>query len=134
MSSDITFTPRSGVNRRGGGIGALVYPLALMALGLSVGFRGSGDVTGLVTAVLGAILFLVAAPTTWVFAIDFIEASRLTVVSLGAITSLPLWYLGGSRLALRAENWLTWLKRYVIFCGLWTVLVFVLIMVLAAVA
>ena len=134
MSSDITFTPRSGVNRRGGGIGALVYPLALMGLGLSVGFRGSGDVTGFATAVLGTILFLVAAPTTWVFAIDFIEASRLTVISLGAVTSLPLWYLLGSRLALRAENWLTWLKRYVIFCGLWMVLVLVLIMVLAGVA
>ena len=134
MTSDISFTPRSGVNRRGGAVGALLYPLTLMGLGLSVGFRGSGDVSDLATAILGAILFLVAAPTAWVFAIDFIEASRLTVISLGALTSLPLWYLLGSRLALRAENWLTWLKRYLIFCGLWTVLVLVLIMVLAAVS
>ncbi len=68
------------------------------------------------------------------FAIEFIEASRLTVMTVGAVTSLPLWYLLGSRLALRAENWLTWTKRYLIFCGLWTVMVMVLIIALAAVA
>jgi len=106
----------------------------LIGLGLSVGFRGSDDVTGFATAFLGAILFLVAAPTTWVFAIDFIEASRFTVFTVGAVTSLPLWYLLGSRMARRAENWLTWLKRYTIFCGLWTVLTLVLVVLLAAVA
>ena len=112
----------------------LLYPLVLMGFALSVGFRGSGDVTGLATAILGAILFLVAAPTTWVFAIDFIEASRFTVITVGAFTSLPLWYLLGSRLASGAENGLTWLKRYTIFCGVWTVLTFLLMVALARIA
>ena len=134
MTADLSFTPRVGPSRRGAGVVALIYPLLLMALGLSVGFRGSDNGSGLATAILGAILFLVAAPTTWVFAIDFIEASRFTVVSIGALTSLPLWYLLGSRLALRAESRLTWLKRYTIFCGLWTVLMLMLIVVLAGVA
>lgn len=134
MTSDLTFTPRAGVNRRGGGLLALLYPLALIGLALGVGFRSSSDASELATAFLGAILFLVAAPTSWVFAIEFIEASRLTVFTVGALSSLPLWYLLGSRLALRAENWSTWLKRYAIFCGLWTVLTFVLIAVLARVS
>ena len=133
MTSDINFTPRTGLNRRVGGLAALLWPLLLMGFGLSVGFRGTTETSDLATAFLGALLFLVAAPTTWVFAIEFIEASRLTVISVGAITSLPLWYLLGSRIALSAENWLTWTKRYLIFCGLWTVMVLVLVMVLAAV-
>jgi hypothetical protein len=133
VTSDISFTPRQGVGRRFGGALALFYPLMLMGFALSVGFRGSNDVSGLATAILGAILFLVAAPTTWVFAIDFIEASRFTVITAGALTSLPLWYLLGSRLAGGAENWLTWLKRYAIFCGLWTVMTFVLMVLLARV-
>ena len=134
MTSDLSFTPRPGLNRVGAATLALVYPLLLIGLGLGVGFRGSDDVTGFATAFLGAVLFLVAAPTTWVFAIDFIEASRFTVFAVGAVTSLPLWYLLGSRMARRAENWLTWLKRYTIFCGLWTVLTLVLIVLLAAMA
>lgn len=134
MTTDLSFTPRAGVSRRAGGTLALLYPLALITLGVSVGFRGSNDVDGLATAILGAILFLVAAPTTWVFAIDFIEASRFTVITAGALTSLPLWYLLGSRLALRAENWPTWLKRYAIFCGLWTMLTFILMVLLARIA
>ena len=112
---------------------ALLYPLSLMGVALSVSFRGSSDASGLATAFLGAILFLVAAPTTWVFAIDFIEASRLTVLATGGLTSLPLWFLLGSRLSLRVENWSTWLKRYTIFCSLWTVLVLVLLVALARV-
>jgi hypothetical protein len=89
VTTDLSFTPRAGVSRRAGGTLALLYPLVLIALGVSVGFRGSNDVDGLATAILGAILFLVAAPTTWVFAIDFIEASRFTVITAGALTSLP---------------------------------------------
>lgn len=134
MPSDISFSPRTGINRRGGGIAALAFPLALVGLGLSVGFRGTTEVTDLATAILGAILFVIAAPTAWVFAIDFIEASRLTVVSIGVLTSLPLWYLLGSRLALRADNWPTWVKRYLLFCGLWTVTMMVLLVLLAAIA
>lgn len=105
-----------------------------MAVGLSVGFRGTTDASDLATAILGAILFLVAAPTSWVFAIEFIEASRLTVITVGALTSLPLWFLLGVRLAMRSDNWPTFLKRYAIFCGLWTITVFILIVALAAVA
>lgn len=134
MSSDITFTPRVGIHRRFAGLFSLSYPLILMAVGLSVGFRGTTDASDLATAILGAILFLVAAPTSWVFAIEFIEASRLTVITVGALTSLPLWFLLGVRLAMRSDNWPTFLKRYAIFCGLWTITVFILIVALAAVA
>ena len=134
MTSDLSFTARPGLNRLGGGILALVYPLALMGMGTSVGFRGTSDASDVATAVLGAIVFLIAAPTTWVFGIDFIEASRFTVVAVGGLTSLPLWYLLGSRLAFAADHWRTWARRYAIFCGLWTVLILVLIIVLDALA
>jgi hypothetical protein len=134
VTPDLSFTSRPGLNRRGGGSLALLYPVALMGVGMSVGFRGTPEPGELATAVLGAILFVIAAPTTWVFAIDFIEASRLTVVSVGALTSLPLWYLLGSRMASTTDHWILWLRRYLIFCGLWTVLMMVLMVVLAAIA
>jgi hypothetical protein len=104
-----------------------------MGVGLSVGFRVTPEPGELATAVLGAIVFVIAAPTSWVFAIDFIEASRLTVVSVGALTSLPLWYLLGARMAATTDHWIFWLRRYLIFCGLWTVLMLVLLVLLAAV-
>lgn len=131
MTGDLTFTPQTGLNRLGGGLLGLLFPVTLMGLALSVGFRGTGHVEDLATAVLAAILFVVAAPTTWVFAIDFIEASRLTVIAVGALTSLPLWYFLGSRLAVASTSWRSWLWRYASVCGLWTVLMFVLMVVLA---
>lgn len=133
MTSNLSFTTRQGLNRRIGGALALLYPLVLMGVGVSVGFRGTAEVTDVATAVLGAIVFLVAAPTTWVFAIDFIEASRLTVLGIGALTSLPLWYLLGARMARGSDGWQSWLRRYAIFCGLWTVLMLVLLVLIAAI-
>jgi hypothetical protein len=134
VTTDIRFIPQTGLNRRGGGVLGLAYPLALIGLALSVDFRGTSHADDLATAILGALLFLVAAPTAWVFAIDFIEASPLTVISVGTVTSLPLWYFLGSRLAMATTSWRRWTWRYASVCGLWTLLVFVLMFVLAAVA
>ena len=130
MTSELSFTPRPGLHRRPAGFLALAYPVMLIGLALTVDFRGSSEGSGLATAFLGAILLLVAAPTAWIFAIDFIEASRLTVHAVGALTSLPLWYLLGSRLALGSDLWRQWLRRYASICGSWTVLTLVLMVVL----
>lgn len=110
---------------------ALLYPLILLSLGgLTVSFRDSPQGSEVATATLGAIVFLIGAPTSWVFAFDFIEASRPTVMGVGALSSLPLWYLLGSRLALHADQWGLWLSRYASVCGLWTALTFLLIVLL----
>jgi hypothetical protein len=134
VTTELSFTARPGLNRRRGGVLALVYPIILIDLALSVEFRATPRGSDFATAVLGGIVLLIAAPTTWVFAIDFIEASRLTVISAGALSSLPLWYLLGSRLAVGADEWRGWLARYASVCGLWTTLTLVLIVVLDAVA
>jgi hypothetical protein len=84
----------------------------------------------LAASVLAVGLFLIAAPTAWVFTADFIEAGRLLVVTSALVTSLPLWYLLGSRLAFAATNWLRWLRSYVIICIAWSVcnvLLFILV-------
>ena len=72
-------------------------------------------------SVLATMLFLVAAPTTWIFTVDFIEGGRLLVVTSGLVTSLPLWYLLGSRLAYFATGWGVWIRRYIVFCVAWSV-------------
>ncbi len=129
MTGDLTFTPRAGLSRRIGGFLGLLFPSGLILLAFDNGFLSqSGE--DIATAFLATILFLLAAPTTWVFAFEFIEASRWTVVIVGAATSLPLWYLLGSRLSITAETWVNWIWRYLSFCGLWVVTIFILLFVL----
>lgn len=72
------------------------------------------------TSFLGTILFLTAAPTAWIFAIPFIEVSRFTVLLAGVLSSFPLWWLLGTRLAEGAANWLVWLRRYATAALVWT--------------
>jgi hypothetical protein len=115
---DLSFTARRGLRRVPGGLVALSVPIILAAVALGVDFDAAGGEQGLATAVLGTILFLMAAPTTWIFAIDFIEAGRVTVVLIGLITSLPLWYLAGVRLAVASEHWGQFLLRYATLCVL----------------
>jgi hypothetical protein len=108
----------------------LAYPLILVAGALSVGFSRTGDMADLAASVLAVGLFLIAAPTAWVFTADFIVAGRLLVVTSALVTSLPLWFLVGSRLAYVATGWLIWLRSYIIVCIVWSVLnvlVFVLL-------
>jgi hypothetical protein len=51
---------------------------------------------------------------------DFIEVSRTTVVLFGLATSLPLWYILGTFLAARSENWGRWFRLYVTVAMAWT--------------
>ncbi len=105
-----------------GGILALTYPLLLTAGVISVGFDRVGDMADLAASVLAVGLFLIAAPTAWIFTVEFIEAGRLLVVTSALATSLPLWYLAGSRLAYFATSWMLWLRRYIVICVVWSAL------------
>lgn len=131
MTTGIDFSARiGGPPRWVGGLAAFVYPLGLAVAALGVGFDRVGDMADLAASVLATMLFLFAAPTTWIFTVDFIEAGRLLVVVSGLVTSLPLWYLLGSRLASFAPGWSAWIRRYIVFCVAWSVfniVVFVLI-------
>ena len=98
---------------------ALTVPLLLMGLAIGVGFRQAGGETEFGASFAAAVMFLVAAPTAWVFAIDFIEAERFTVMLIGAATSLPLWALAGWTLARFSTNWRQWTIRYFALCAAW---------------
>ncbi len=135
MASDIDFSARrGGLARQVGGIAAFAYPLALTSIALSVGFRRAGDMSDLATSLLATMLFLVAAPTAWIFTVDFIEAGRLLIISSALATSLPLWFLVGSRLAYFSYNWSTWLRRYVLLCVVWSVINTLVIVVVGSIA
>lgn len=131
VATGIDFSARrGGLPRWVGGILALAYPLVLAAGALSVGFDRVGDMADLAASVLAVGLFLIAAPTAWVFTVEFIEAGRLLIVTSALATSLPLWFMLGSRLAYMAFGWGVWLRRYVVFCLVWSVvnvLVFILL-------
>ncbi len=121
MVQDLSFTSnRRTLSRSLGGVAALAYPLLLIAMALGTGFRKGGDYADLAASFLAALLFLVAAPTAWIFSFDFVDPDRFTIVFVGALTSLPLWYMAGSALAARTELWLRWLTRYVLICVTWT--------------
>lgn len=120
------------MSRLGGGLGALSFPLVLIVLAIGAGFGSGGDMTDPATSFLGALLFVVAAPTSWLFAIPFIDADRLTVVLASGVTSLALWGLLGRRLAARSDHWPAWVSRYLTYCGAWIVLNIVLIGLVAA--
>jgi hypothetical protein len=135
MATGIDFTSRrGGLSRRVGGFGALAYPLGLTALSLSVGFNRVGDMTDIAASLLATMLFLIAAPTAWIFTVDFIEAGRLLVVAAALATSLPLWFVAGSRLAYLADRWGTWARRYVVLCLVWSVVNVVLIVLIGSIA
>ncbi len=135
MATGIDFSARrGGLPRWVGGILALSYPLVLAAGALSVGFDRVGDMADLAASILAVGLFLIAAPTAWIFTVDFIEAGRLLIVVSALLTSLPLWFMLGSRLALFATGWAIWLRRYVVFCLVWSVLNVLLFILLGSVA
>lgn len=135
MATGIDFTSRrGGLSRTIGGFAAFAYPFGLTALALSVGFSRVGDMTEIAASLLATVLFLIAAPTAWIFTIDFIEAGRLLVVGAALTASLPLWFLAGSRLAYLADSWGTWLRRYVVLCLVWSVVNVVLVVIVGSVA
>lgn len=113
---------RLRLNRRAGGVASLLYPLSLMGVTLAAGFRSPGDMGDPASSVLGALLFLIAAPTTWIFAIGFIDVSRFTVLLVGALSSLPGWYAVGAGLAGTSRSWPGWINRYLVVAAVWTLL------------
>lgn len=133
-SGDVSFAPRQSQLGRGwGGLFALSYPTLLVLTAIAVGFRKGGDAGDFAASFVGSVLFLIAAPTAWIFAFDFIEVTRLTVVTLGVLTSFPLWYLVGAALGERAAHLGVWLRRYLTICVGWTVLNLLFLGVVAAV-
>lgn len=132
MSQDLSFaTSRRSLPRSLGGVAALSYPAVLVALALSTGFRSGGDYADLASSFLAALLLLIALPTAWIFSFDFVDPDRFTIVFVGAITSLPLWYMAGSAVAARTEHWRRWLSRYVLTCVGWTAFNLVTFVVIA---
>jgi hypothetical protein len=114
------FAERLGLSRPAAGVAALGYPVLLMGVALASGSRSVGDLGEPAVSVLGALLFLIAAPTTWIFSIDFIDVSRFTALVAGGLTSLTLWYLVGSAITGGARTWSGWLNRYVVLASGWT--------------
>lgn len=134
MATGIDFsTRRGGVSRTVGGFLALAFPLALTTLALSVGLRRLGDMTDIAASLLATMLFLVAAPTAWIFTVEFIEAGRLLVITSALATSLPLWFVAGSRLAYYARSWGIWALRYLVLCVVWSSLSVAVIVVVGSI-
>ncbi len=122
MSADrVSFAPRrTTVGRTTAGLMALSYPIVMIVMALAVGFRESGDLQDLASSFIAALMIVIALPTTWFLSFDFIEVSRTTVLFFGAVTSLPLWYVLGTALAVRSETWGRWLRRYATVALIWT--------------
>jgi len=134
MSQDISFSPRIGLHRTQAGVLALTYPLILITLTIGVGFRQGGGAAEFGASFAASVMFLIAAPTAWILAIDFIEAERFTILLFGAATSLPLWAIAGNVLAAISSSWRQWIVRYIAVCAVWTTLYVVAIGAIAAVA
>ena len=113
---------------------AFAFPLALTALALSVGLRRLGDMTDIAASLLATMMFLVAAPTAWIFTVDFIEAGRLLIITSALATSLPLWFLAGSRLAYYSRSWGIWARRYMVLCVVWSALNVAVVVIVGSVA
>lgn len=134
VREDVSFAPRSRtVPPIFGGILALTYPTVLVIISLSVGFRRGGDMTEFAATLAGTILFLIAAPTSWVLSFSFIDVTRFTVLVFGILTSTLLWYLLGVTLARGSSDWATWIRRYGVVCVVWTAVNLVAFGVIAAV-
>lgn len=128
MTAQIEFGERKAhVPRSLGGVAALVYPSLLVALSIGVEFTSSGGISGFGAAYMAALLFVIAAPTSWIFAIDFIEAGQFTVVAFGVVTSFPVWYLMGASIASGSRTWTEWGGRFGTLVVVWTVVSIVLV-------
>lgn len=132
VSQGISFVTKEGLQRGRAAVLALTYPVILIGLAIGVGFRQGGGIAEFGASFAAAVMFLVAAPTAWVFAIEFIDAERFTVLLVGAVTSLPLWGLAGAGLAKLCRSWAQWTLRYIALCAAWTTLYVVLIGAIAS--
>ncbi len=122
MASDrVSFAPRrTTVARTTAGLVALSYPIVMVVMALAVGSREAGDLQDVASSFIAAVMVVIALPTSWFLSFDFIDVSRTTVVVFGAVTSLPLWYLLGTAIAVRSQTWGRWLGRYVTSAVVWT--------------
>jgi len=106
--------------------------MVVMALG--VGSRQPGDLQDFAASFVAAVMLVIALPTTWFLSFDFIVVSRTTVVVFGLVTSLPLWYIVGTSLAVRSETWVHWFRNYITVAMAWTLLNLLLLAVVGALA
>jgi hypothetical protein len=102
-----------------GGLTALLFPAALSVPVIRALAGGEGVFEDPTAPLLSGLLFLVAAPTVWLFAV--FDLSPGVTVALSAITSFPLWFAVGARLAGRARRWRDWWARYLTLALVWTV-------------
>ncbi len=122
---------RSGVRSGRAGLFALIGPLFIIAV--TLGSMDSG-VAGLVdpsTSLLAGLMFLVALPSTWVFAV--LDIAPVFSVVLGCVSSLPLWFGMGSWLAAGSYDWAHWTRRYVAWSVGWAVTSLVLLLTVASI-
>jgi hypothetical protein len=134
-SGNVSFAPRrASVGRTTAGLLALVYPLLMVVMALAVGSREPGNLQDFAASFVAAVMLVIALPTTWFLSFDFIEVSRTTVVVFGLVTSLPLWYVLGTALAVRSENWGRWFRLYVTVAMAWTLGNMLLLAVVGALA
>ena len=135
MQEEVSFAPKSrAVPPISGGILALTYPTILIIVSMSVGFRRGGDLNDFAATLAATVLFLIAAPTSWVLSFPFIELTRFTVLVFGIVTSAPLWYIAGVAVARRSVDWMTWIRTYVVVCVAWTAVNLIAFGIIAAVA
>ncbi len=134
VDHDVSFAPRrTTVSPILGGFLGLMFPFVLVVAALSVGFRAGGDMGDFAASLVGALLFLIAAPTAWVLSFPFIDVTRFTVFLTGVVTSSILWYLLGRGIATRSEEWIQWLRAYGVVCVAWTAFNLVVFGIVAAV-
>ena len=134
-SGNVSFAPRrTSVGRTTAGLLALAYPLLMVVMALAAGSREPGNLQDFAASFVAAVMLVIALPTTWFLSFDFIEVSRTTVVVFGLVTSLPLWYVLGTALAVRSENWGRWFRLYVTVAMAWTLGNMLLLAVVGALA
>jgi len=134
-TGNVSFAPRrSTVGRTAAGLLALSYPLVMVVMALAVGSARAGDLQDFAASFVAAVMLVIALPTTWFLSFDFIEVTRTTVVLFGLVTSLPLWYVVGTSLAVRVETWGRWIQFYVTFAIAWTLANLLILAIVGALA
>lgn len=108
---------------------ALLLPVALSVPTVQALLAGEGVFDAPTAPLLSGVLFLVSAPTLWVWSL--FDLSPGVTVALSALTSFPLWFAVGAWLAGRARRWRDWWARYLTLALVWTL---GFLLVLAAVA
>ena len=134
MASDrVSFAARrTTVGRTTAGLLALSYPVLMVVMALAVGSREPGDLQDLASSFIAAVMLVIALPTSWFLSFDFVDVSRTTVVIFGVVTSLPLWYVLGTALAVRSETWRSWIRRYATIALGWTLVNLALMAIVSA--